>query len=374
MSTPNPSSTSVPRGAQSGVPGGRVTAMTWINESYDALLMLGSDNGTISVWRDTAISDSQPNPLSVLDPDISLASSFLALPDVADTSRGSGIIMSWQQSCGSLTVGGNSGTIRIWDLGREQCVRIFATGLETCVTAIASRSVTHDTFGGHGSAFGGGGSSGSGSGSGSGNSGGGLDPGAIPGCRSSLPAGSNSSNGGNNGLNNGSSGGIAGPVSAETVPLTWTFAGFADGSVGIFDERLPGSGRVAVAREHSTWIVSAHLRHDVPEAITGSVRGSVKFWDLRTMRTYKTLEVHKSPLTALAVHNTAPVMATGSHAQFIKILTLGGEQLGGIIKYHDGFLGQRIGPVSCLAFHPVKMMLVAGATDSIVSIYSTSSS
>ena len=65
-------------------------------------------------------------------------------------------------------------------------------------------------------------------------------------------------------------------------------------------------------------------------------------------------------------------MATGSHAQFIKILTLGGDQLGGIIKYHDGFLGQRIGPVSCLAFHPVKLMLAAGATDSIVSIYATS--
>lgn len=136
--------------------------------------------------------------------------------------------------------------------------------------------------------------------------------------------------------------------------------------------RITGTGRVATAREHSAWIVSAHLRRDVPEAITGSVRGSVKFWDLRVLRTYKTLEVHKSPLTALALHNNAPIMATGSHAQFIKILTLGGDQLGGIIKYHDGFLGQRIGPVSCLAFHPVKLMLAAGATDSIVSIYATS--
>ena len=128
---------------------------------------------------------------------------------------------------------------------------------------------------------------------------------------------------------------------------------------------------MASAREHSAWIVSAHLRSDVPEAVTASVRGSVKFWDLRTMRTYKTLEVHKSPLTALAMHNSAPIIATGSHAQFIKILTLGGDQLGGIIKYHDGFLGQRVGPVSCLAFHPTRLMLAAGFTDSIVSVYST---
>jgi regulatory associated protein of mTOR len=120
--------------------------------------------------------------------------------------------------------------------------------------------------------------------------------------------------------------------------------------------------------------VSAHLRADgVPEVITGSVRGAVKFWDLRSMRTFKSFEVHKSPLTALAVHSCAPIIATGSHAQFIKILTLGNDQLGSIIKYHDGFLGQRIGPVSCLAFHPTRMRLAAGATDSIVSIYTTAS-
>ena len=73
-------------------------------------------------------------------------------------------------------------------------------------------------------------------------------------------------------------------------------------------------------------------------------------------------------MTALAVHNYAPIIATGSHAQFIKLLTMNGEQFG-MIRYHDGFLGQRIGPISCLAFHPVRMLLAAGATDHIISIY-----
>ena len=89
------------------------------------------------------------------------------------------------------------------------------------------------------------------------------------------------------------------------------------------------------------------------------------------MRTFKSLEVQKSELTALEVHNCAPIMASGSHSQFIKLMTLGGEQLGNIIKYHDGFLGQRIGPVSSLAFHPYKMLLAASCTDSMVSIYGT---
>jgi regulator-associated protein of mTOR len=101
------------------------------------------------------------------------------------------------------------------------------------------------------------------------------------------------------------------------------------------------------------------------------VRGVVKFWDIRSWRTYKTLEVQKSPLTSMTVHNCAPVIATGSHAQFIKILTFGGEQLGNIIKYHDGFLGQRMGPITSLTFHPHRMMLAASAADCIVSIYAT---
>jgi hypothetical protein len=32
-------------------------------------------------------------------------------------------------------------------------------------------------------------------------------------------------------------------------------------------------------------------------------------------------------------------------------MNFNGEELS-LIRYHDGFLGQRIGPVSCLAFHP----------------------
>jgi len=304
----------------------RITAMTWINESFDALLALGADNGAVSIWRDTSTTKSQPQSgastirtgekeakANAGNESTSLASAFNALPDIAETTRGSGVVFSWQQHSGTMVVGGNSSTIRLWDLGREQCVRVFPTGLETCTTTLASKTVA---------------------------------PLGTPSTATSNPH-----------------------SLGDAYNLSWTFAGFADGSIAVYDERVQGTGRVASAREHSAWIVAAHFRPDVPEVITGSVRGSVKFWDLRTMRSFKTLEVHKSPLTALAVHPCAPIMATGSHAQFIKILTLGGEQLGSIIKYHDGFLGQRIGPVSCLAFHPTKILLAAGATDSIVSIY-----
>jgi regulator-associated protein of mTOR len=157
----------------------------------------------------------------------------------------------------------------------------------------------------------------------------------------------------------------------QNNPYSWSFVGFADGSVAMFDDRVAThGGRVNYSKDHKAWVVSCHLRADVPEVITGTLSGTIKFWDVRSLRAFKTIEVHKSPLTAMTVHNYAPIIATGSHAQFIKVLTMNGEQLS-MIRYHDGFLGQRIGPISCLAFHPVKMMLAAGATDNIVSIYST---
>ncbi len=98
----------------------------------------------------------------------------------------------------------------------------------------------------------------------------------------------------------------------SAVPLTWTFAGFADGSIGVFDERVPLSGgRVHLSREHDAWIIAAYLRSDVPELITASVKGTVKFSDLRSMRTYKTLDIQKSALSAFAVHPSAPIFASG---------------------------------------------------------------
>ena len=41
------------------------------------------------------------------------------------------------------------------------------------------------------------------------------------------------------------------------------------------------------------------------------------------------------------------------------------------LQSRDGFLGARIGPVTTLAFHPTRMLLAVGATDSVLSIYSS---
>ena len=96
--------------------------------------------------------------------------------------------------------------------------------------------------------------------------------------------------------------------------------------------------------------------------------GSIKFWDLRIANSLRTVNIQRSPMTALACHPRIPLLATGSHAQFIKLFTPDGDSLQ-VIRYHAQIPGQLIGPVSYLGFHPNKPILAAGATDKIVSLY-----
>ena len=65
----------------------------------------------------------------------------------------------------------------------------------------------------------------------------------------------------------------------------------------------------------------------------------------------------------------ASMVAFGSKNQRIRIVNFSGGQLS-TIRYHDGFLGLRIAPVTALAFHPLRPLLAAGGNDSTVSIFS----
>ncbi|TMW63135.1 hypothetical protein Poli38472_002076 [Pythium oligandrum] len=149
-------------------------------------------------------------------------------------------------------------------------------------------------------------------------------------------------------------------------------AGFGDGTLRLFDVRSrPEYALKCTMKEHTSWVVQTHLYPGKNELLSGSVSGELKFWDLRYPKTsVRALEAHRSPMTALAVHDYAPIFASGSHNQFIKVFRSDGEQLA-LIRYHEGFLGERIGPVSCLAFHPHRLYLAAGATDSVIAIYSS---
>ncbi|RLO03639.1 hypothetical protein DYB28_003600, partial [Aphanomyces astaci] len=255
----------------------RVTSLGWINQETESILYCGSDDGVVKLYENTSSN---------------MVLAFAAVPDLAPGTRGSGLITTWQQQSGLFFAGGNSTTLRGWQLDQERCTIALPTQTEACVTSLHSDESI--------------------------------------GCMA---------------------------------------AGFGDGTIRLFDVR--SNKAPMVLKEHTSWVVGAHLYQSKYELLSGSVSGELKFWDLRYNKSsVKTFEAHRSPMTALAVHAFAPVYATGSHNQFIKVFRQDGEQLA-LIRYHEGFLGERIGPVSCLAFHPHRLLLAAGATDSLIAIYSS---
>ncbi|XP_029455061.1 regulatory-associated protein of mTOR isoform X2 [Rhinatrema bivittatum] len=147
-------------------------------------------------------------------------------------------------------------------------------------------------------------------------------------------------------------------------------AGLGDGSVRVYDRRMAlNECRVMTYREHMAWVVKAHLqKHSDGSIISVSVNGDVRFFDPRMPESVSVLQIVKG-LTALDIHPQANLFACGSMNQFIAIYNSNGELISNI-KYYDGFMGQRIGAISCLAFHPHWPHLAVGSNDYYMSVYS----
>ncbi|KAK1746919.1 raptor family protein [Skeletonema marinoi] len=297
--------------------GTRMTAAQWVNEATSSLLLTGSNDGSVRIFdglleANDEISREKP----------SLVSSFFAAPDIVTDKRySSGLVLDYQQYGGKLTAGGNTKYIRTWDVASEKCVNTFESKSDACLTTLTTAwDYSFD----------------------SGYSG--LGPDII-------------------------------------------VCGYGNGSLRVFDGRSTKgdvlylsdglSSRSGLSRrrkyseydEHTSWIVDVSFttyggRHEV---VSGCVAGNIKFWDLRYSSSVRTID-HKMQMTALAAHSNVPMFATGSPAQFIKIMSHDGSTQQ-VIRYHDRLPGQRIGPVSCLCFHPQLPFLAAGFADENVSLY-----
>ncbi|KAM1038344.1 hypothetical protein ACFX13_033774 [Malus domestica] len=167
-------------------------------------------------------------------------------------------------------------------------------------------------------------------------------------------------------------------LSASQVHGGHFAAGFVDGSVRLYDVRTPEM-LVCSTRPHTQKVervvgIGFQPGLDPGKIVSASQAGDIQFLDIRNDRdAYLTIEAHRGSLTALAVHRHAPIIASGSAKQLIKVFSLEGEQLG-TIRYYPSFMAQKIGPVSCLAFHPYEVLLAAGAADACASIYADDNS
>lgn len=268
----------------------RITSMDFLNAHDLTLLLTGTDDGSVRVWRNIEGDNYS-------DKSLEMVTAWQALSGMLPSTRGSGsgLVVGWEQQTGILLASGDVRFIRVWDTQREMRMQDIPTGADSCVTSLA----------------------------------------------------------------------------CDSVGRSLLIAGCGDGSVRLFDRRLPPSdSRVMALREHAGWVTSVFLQRGGDcNIISGSVAGDVKFWDPRFTESVRTLETIGNS-AAFEVHHQAKVFATGSASQMIKVYSLGGANLS-TIRYHDGFMGQRIGPISCLAFHPHRVHLAAGSTDSFISIYST---
>jgi WD40 repeat protein len=303
--------------------GTRMTSMCWVNERNNSLLLTGSEDGSVRIF-DNAIK----NPMDI-EEEATLSTAFYAMPELEPIKKGSGsgLITEWQQCSGRLLTGGNTNIIRCWDLESEKCrTKIETDNVSACLTTFETAwDYVHGGGGAEGYS--------------------GIGPDIVLG-------------------------------------------GYSDGIIKVFDLRAYNEqeGTTPTRRrfyrrqkelelsEHTQWIVNICFMNcgSNYEVVSGSTLGDVKFWDLRNLRSpIDTQEVQRTEMTAFVGHPRLPLLATGSHANFIKLFTPDGDVFQ-VIRNHQGQAGRKIGPVSILAFHPNKPMLAAGTTDEIISIYDAS--
>ncbi len=78
----------------------------------------------------------------------------------------------------------------------------------------------------------------------------------------------------------------------------------------------------------------------------------------------------KGGLSTLVAHSHAPLMATGTVNQVVKVWTDHGEAVGAIRSQSSFPSTQRAGPITCMSFHAYQPLLVAASGgDSVCTVY-----
>lgn len=111
-----------------------ITSLAFANEDAQTRLLVGSADGDVRIYAN------YDEPCWKAGKGPKLVSSMRALPHLIRSKRPSGLIMDWQQISGSLLVGGDSRSVRIWDAHRELCVCDVPTWVPSCVTSISSET------------------------------------------------------------------------------------------------------------------------------------------------------------------------------------------------------------------------------------------
>ncbi|KAJ3165498.1 hypothetical protein HK101_000200 [Irineochytrium annulatum] len=116
--------------SNSNAPNSRITSLKFINEEDAAMLMTGSDDGSIRIYRKY---DSVSS--------IEMVSAWRA---IRPSSVKSTLLADWQQVNGSVIVAGEPSCLRIWDVEREICSHEIGSGTLSAPTHLISEKLAGD--------------------------------------------------------------------------------------------------------------------------------------------------------------------------------------------------------------------------------------
>ncbi|GAA6035794.1 hypothetical protein JCM8097_005706 [Rhodosporidiobolus ruineniae] len=291
-------------GTPLGVP---ITTLRFVNEDDIALLLTGTADGDIRLFRAYESPDQ-----------VKLISSFQGIAESLPTTnpaheQDAGLVVEWQQGRGQLLMGGNTKFIRVWDATRETIFEDLPTYANAPLTSITCDQVAGNIL----------------------------------------------------------------------------VAGFADGGVKVYDRRLPyyrRSRRGAAAtlgggddednepvnpicqyRAHRAWVQNVHMqRGGNRELATADLSGQVCLWDIRLdKQPIKTIQAHEGGLTQMTVHEHAPIFATSSAYNVVKLWNMN-DLSEPFSKFRNttGLLsGTKSSSMTFMAFHPHHMVLGCASSD-----------
>ncbi|KAK1147433.1 Target of rapamycin complex 1 subunit kog1 [Aspergillus melleus] len=257
-------------------PGSKINEVRYINEDDQALLMTGSSDGVLKVFRNYESSQ-----------DVEIVTAFRALPELIPSNRNAGLVLDWQQGQGKALVAGDVKVIRVWNAATEVCTNDIPARSGSCITSLTSDQVAGNIFA----------------------------------------------------------------------------AGFGDGAVRVFDQRLkPTTSMVKVWREHKQWITNVHMqRGGLRELVSGSRNGEIRLWDLRMDDPISTIYATRDTLRTLSVHEHAPVFMVGTNRHEVRTFNVHGSHLSTFEPYSSFLHHNRSSPIASTAFHPHRTILACSA-------------
>lgn len=96
--------------------GSKINEVRYINEDDQALLLTGSSDGVLKLFRNYESARG-----------IEVVTAFRALPDLIPSNRNAGLVLDWQQGQGKALVAGDVKVIRVWNAATEVCTNVRST-------------------------------------------------------------------------------------------------------------------------------------------------------------------------------------------------------------------------------------------------------